>query len=46
MARASRRSINVLVGSGGEAKLTDFGLATRAPDDTLAGGWLTAETGT
>lgn len=28
------------------AKLTDFGLAVAAPDDTVAGGWLTAETGT
>ena len=40
------KGVNVLIGSGGEAKVTDFGLSTRAPDDTCAGGWLTAETGT
>ena len=40
------KGVNVLIGSGGEAKVTDFGLSTRAPDDTNAGGWLTAETGT
>ena len=37
---------NVLLGEGGAIKLTDFGLAAPAPDDTVVGGMLTAETGT
>jgi len=42
------KGANVMVGGDGlrTVKIIDFGLAARAPDDTKAGGWLTAETGT
>ena len=36
----------MLLTAGGVAKVTDFGLAVAAPEDTKAGGSLTAETGT
>ena len=40
------KSSNVLLDRSSWVKLTDFGLATLAPENTLAGGCLTAETGT
>jgi serine/threonine protein kinase len=40
------KSPNILLDSSSVVKITDFGLAAYAPDDTRAGGALTAETGT
>ena len=40
------KSANVLLDTSAVVKITDFGLAASAPDDTRAGGKLTAETGT
>jgi len=40
------KGANVLIDDAGGVKLTDFGIAVKAPDDTQLGGMLTAETGT
>ena len=40
------KGANLLLDERGIVKITDFGLAALAPDDTRTGGWLTAETGT
>ena len=40
------KGANVLLDGAWVVKISDFGLAAPAPDDTRAGGWLTAETGT
>lgn len=40
------KGANLLIDKRGMVKITDFGLAALAPDDTRTGGWLTAETGT
>ena len=36
----------MLLDDAGGVKLTDFGIAVKAPDNTQLGGMLTAETGT